>query len=194
MDAPTGEAAISALATEQRGVVAAAQLHAAGFSRDQIKRRLRVGRLRSIHRNVYLVGHAAAPESAAEMAATLACGDDSFISHRSGARLWKLSSFGRWQGPVEISVFGRNVGRKAGLRIYRIASIDQRDVRTIDGIRVTSPARTLLDLASVLPFNDVELAVADALARRLVTPRELEQLLDRSRGRRGVKAYRKSVV
>lgn len=103
------KASIAALATRQRGVVTAEQLYAAGLSRATVKRRLRAGSLRRVHRNVYLVGHAAAPEGATEMAATLACGDDSVISHRSAARLWKLSSLMAWDGPVEVTVPGRHV-------------------------------------------------------------------------------------
>lgn len=104
MDIIARETSIAALATRQRGVVTAEQLCMAGFDRSAIKRRLRTGYLRPIHRNVYLVGHAAAPEGAAEMAAMLARGDGSVISHRSAARLWKLPPFVEWRGPVEISV------------------------------------------------------------------------------------------
>lgn len=187
------EASIASLATRQRGIVTAEQLQAAGFSRSTIKRRLRAGNLRRIHRNVYLVGHAAAPEGAAEMAAMLACGEGSAISHRSAARLWKLASFIEWRGPVEISVAGRNVGHKPGLRIYRVGSLERTDVRRVGEVRTTSPARTLFDLASILPAQDLERALADACARGLARDRELEQLLERSRGRRGVKVLRRLI-
>lgn len=193
MDIVARETSIAALATRQRGVVTAEQLCRAGFNRSAIKRRLRTGYLRPIHRNVYLVGHAAAPEGAAEMAAMLACGDGSVISHRSAARLWKLHHFVEWRGPVEISVPGRNVGHKPGLCIYRVGSLERRDVRRVDDIRTTSPGRTLLDLALIVPAHDLERALADACARGLANHRELVRLLDRSRGRRGIKVVRRLI-
>lgn len=192
MDTVARETSVAALAERQRGVVTAEQLCMAGLSRSTIKRRLRTGRLRRIHRNVYLVG-AAAPEGAAEVAAIMAGGEGSAISHRSAGRLWKLLPFIEWRGPVEVSVAGRNVRQKPGLRIYRVGSLDRRDVRRVGDIPTTSPARTLLDLASILPAHAVEHALADACARGLVTHRDLGQLLGRSRGRRGIKVFRRLI-
>jgi very-short-patch-repair endonuclease len=182
--------AIAKLAARQRGVVSAKQLHAAGFDDAAIKRRRRAGHLHRLHRGVYLVGHAVAPERAAEVAALVACGPWSVVSHRSAARLWGLPSFRDWTTPVEVTVAGRDAGRKPGITIYRAQALDARDVRRIDGIPATVPARTLLDLAAVLPIDDLEVAIADARACGLLGDGDLVQVLDRSHGRRGTKALR----
>jgi predicted transcriptional regulator of viral defense system len=79
------EHVIAKTAGRQHGVATAGQLHAAGFDNAAIKRRCRAGRLHRLHRGVYLVGHAVAPEGAAEVAAVLACGPGTVISHRSAA-------------------------------------------------------------------------------------------------------------
>lgn len=187
------ETSIAALAAMQRGVVTAEQLRAAGWSPATIKRRLRAGSLNRVHRGVYLVGHSVAAEGAAEIAAILACGGGSVISHRSAARLWKLAEFVAWDGPVEVTVPGRNPGRKEGLRIHRVDSIDERDVRYLGGIPATAPARTLLDLAAVLHRGDIEPSFADARCRGLASDRDLADLLGRSGGRRGARALRRLV-
>ncbi|MGH7471917.1 MAG: DUF559 domain-containing protein, partial [Longimicrobiales bacterium] len=67
------------------------------------------------------------------------------------------------------------------------------EVSCVDGIPVTSPARTLLDVATLLPFHDLEVAYADACARRLVRVREMTALLERARGRAGVAPLRRLV-
>jgi very-short-patch-repair endonuclease len=182
--------AIAELAARQRGVVSVEQLHAAGFDRAAIKRRLRAGRLHRLHRGVYLVGHAIAAERALEFAALLACGPQSVVSHRSAARLLGLPSFRNWTAPVEVSVSGYDPGCKPGIKIYRPKRLDARDVRCVDGIRVTAPACTLLDLAVVLPIDDLEVAYADAHARRLLKPDDITAVLDRNRHRRGAGALR----
>lgn len=63
--------------------------------------------------------------------------------------------------------------------------------RTIKhGIPVTTPARTLLDVASELPLRDLEAAVARAEREGLVTREQLFALLKRNVGRRGARALR----
>ncbi|MGH2993241.1 MAG: endonuclease domain-containing protein [Solirubrobacterales bacterium] len=72
-------------------------------------------------------------------------------------------------------------------------ALDRCDVRAVDGIPVTSPARSLLDLASVLPTSELERALAEAQVRRIVTRRALVDQLERNRGRSGVRALRRAV-
>jgi very-short-patch-repair endonuclease len=184
------ENAIAKIAARQRGVVSVKQLHAVGFDNAAIKRRWRAGRLHRLHRGIYLVGHAVAPEGAAEVAALLACGSGSVVSHRSAARLWGLPAFLGWTKPVEVTVPGRDAGKKGGIAIYPVNSIDPRDVRRADGIPATTPARTLLDLSALLPIDTIEVAYADARARGLVNEADLADVLQRNPGRRGAKALR----
>jgi very-short-patch-repair endonuclease len=181
---------IANLAARQRGVVTVKQLHAAGFNDAAIKHRRRAGRLHRLRHGVHLVGHAVAPDGAAEVAALLACGRGSVVSHRSAARLWGLSSFRDGASLLRVTVVGGDPVRKPGIVIYRAQSLDARDVRRVDGMPATAPARTLLDLATVLPINGVEQAMADAQLRGLVRDGDLVELLNRSRRRRGARALR----
>jgi predicted transcriptional regulator of viral defense system len=75
------------LAARQHGVVSRAQLRGAGFTNRAIDRRLESGRLRRVHRGVYLVGHVVMPQRAREMSAVLAVGRNAVLSHRSAAWL-----------------------------------------------------------------------------------------------------------
>jgi very-short-patch-repair endonuclease len=63
-------------------------------------------------------------------------------------------------------------------------------VTKLDGIPITTPARTILDLAATASPRELERALADSLSRRLTTRSELEKLLARARGRRGTAALR----
>ncbi len=74
---------------------------------------------------------------------------------------------------------------RPGIRIHRMALRDD-EVTTFDMIPVTTPARTLYDLAGILPERDLERALAEALARRLTTRDQLETLATRYRRRAGV--------
>ena len=156
------ERAIADLAASQHGVVTRRQLVDGGLSRHAIDNRLRAGRLHPLHRGVYLLGHAVATRHAREMAAVLACGRGAVLSHRSAAYLWRLAPL---PGPSpehgDVTVAARDPGRKAGVRVHRARALVRRDVRTCDGVPVTTPARTLLDLA-----GEVSSARAGASVRR----------------------------
>jgi len=171
------ERAIAELGRRQRGVVTRTQLRDIGLSPDAIDYRLRSGRLHALHRGVYLLGYSAPPPGARELGAVLACGAGAVISHRSAGALWKLLP--RLPGGLEITVAGRDPGRKPGIRIHCVSSLDRRDVRKLHGIPITTPARTLLDLAATASSRELEQALAEAHARRLVHRTDLVSLLAR---------------
>jgi very-short-patch-repair endonuclease len=120
------------------------------------------------------------------MAAVLACGGAAVLSHRSAAVLWGLLR--AWYGPPEVTVTdGRSRGRP-DLRVYRTRWLDPRETRRREGVPVTAPARTLLDLATVISERDLARAVEEAQVLRLVTPRQLANVV--GRGRPGSAALR----
>jgi hypothetical protein len=86
------------------------------------------------------------------------------ISHRSAAALWGVPLVG--PAPVEVEVLATpaNGTRREGA-FRRWASPDHdTEVREVDGIRLTSVARTVVDLASCLPFREATVAVDWGLA------------------------------
>jgi hypothetical protein len=182
------ERAIAALAGRQRGLVTRDQLYELGLTRDAIDNRVKSARLHALHRGVYLVGHAVPVEDARELGAVLACGPGAVVSHRSAAGLWRLLP--EPTGDPDVTVPGRDCRRERGIRVHLVAALDRRDVRTVRGIPVTTPARTLLDLAAVVTTRELERAVADAQTRRLVRRSDLLALLARVGSRPGVPALR----
>jgi very-short-patch-repair endonuclease len=125
------------------------------------------------------------------MAAIFACGRDAAISHRSAARLWKLIE----ARPKDIEVTVRRAWRPArpGIRVYATRFLTNAEVRRIQRIPVTSPARTILDLAASTPTDELERIVAEAYAQRLVGKGELVGVLERNRGRTGAAPLRRLV-
>src|SRR5690242_14028407 len=81
---------IAAIATDQDGVISFAQLRRVGLSREQIKRRVRARRYIPLWPSVYAVGHAKVGRRGRRMAATLACGDTAFVSHRTAGGEWRV--------------------------------------------------------------------------------------------------------
>ena len=125
------------------------------------------------------------------MAAVLASGDSAVASHRSAAVVWGIRR--AWHGDVDVTVAGQSRD-KPGVRVHRVRHLDRRDVVRRDGVPVTSPARTLLDLATVLPARDLARALEEAEVQRLVTRRQLAALLDRSRRRAGAGPLRRALA
>jgi very-short-patch-repair endonuclease len=184
-----GDGVIGRIAARQRGIVARSQLLDAGLSRDAIGRRLRAGRLHSIHRGVYAVGHAVLVSGARELAAVLACGPGAVVSHASAARLFKLLPHPAQPGPVHVTVVERDCGHVKGITIHRVRSMGPDEVGTLAGIPITSPARTILDLAAT-DKQTLEQALAEAHAQRLEPRARLLPLLDRYPRRRGMRTLR----
>lgn len=171
------DATILEIARRHDGVVARAQLLAAGVTSRQIERRLSAGRLSRVHRGVYTTGPVTGPH-ARELAALLACGVDCHLSHRSAAGAWGLlkSQPGR---PVAI-VTRRDVRlRDPGIRIHRVARLGDDEVTVKGPLPLTTPARTLVDLAGCVGSGALERILARALRDCRVPPDEIRRLLDR---------------
>jgi predicted transcriptional regulator of viral defense system len=173
------DAVIARLAARQHGMVTRVQLLNAGLSSADIDYRLRIGRLVRVHNGVYAVGHIPPSPHARAMAAVLACGPGAVLSHRSAAALWGMGV--RWTTDIDVTTRAKRSRR--GIRVHRSRTLTGADVTRHYGIPVTTPARTLLDLAAVLDDTALTRAVNEArLARKGVTT-ELAALLARSPGR-----------
>lgn len=142
-----------------------------------------IDRLHEIHRGIYLVGHGIPPPFAREQAALLACHPKAILSHHTAANLWTLHPYPA-TAPVWVTVPpGRNPDR-ARIKARR-ATIPPRDTRQRHGLKLTSPPRTILDLAAHFPADDLERLVAEAHYRHLASEAELQDQLARNLGERG---------
>lgn len=174
---------LAAISGAQRGLARRDQLLALGFGRGWISHRLETGWLYRILASVFAVGHSELQPGAMEMAALLSVGDNCVLSDQSAGELWGIPS--PPSDRVSLTLIGRRVQDRAGVAIHRVAMLDMRDVRLCQGLPVTAPARTLLDLAGVSPLHDVERALAEARVRKLVTDRAIAQAISRAHGRKG---------
>jgi len=184
-----GQRVLAWLAGRQLSVVTFDQLRVAGLGRHAIARRLADGSLHRRHRGVYVVGSPIPLPGATQLAALFACGAGSLVSHRSAAALWGLAHDG---DEVQVTVVGRHRRSRAGIDVTQVGSLDQRDRRSRNGILVTAPARTLIDLAGVVDDDaDLERAVSEARALRLIRDGEIEAALERARNRAGATRMRR---
>jgi very-short-patch-repair endonuclease len=173
-----------ALAVRQHGLVSRAQLTALGLSDDAIGRRVRARRLHRIHRGVYAVGHPRLTLHGRLLAAVVSYGETAVLSHRSAAVLWALLP-GR--GPrIDVTVpSGGGRGRRKAIIVHRSA-LPASEITVREGIPVTTPVRTLVDLADLLPRRALERAVDEAAYLRL----DIDGLQPR-KGRRGAGLLRR---
>lgn len=175
---------IARIAATQRTLVTAGQLYASGVGKRAIEFRLITERLRVVFRGVYTVAPGELPPLALELAALLVCGEHSFVSHHSAASVWGLRTTPPPQ--VEVSVVGRFCDSRKGIRVHRIQQIHRAELRRHEGVWVSSPARAVLEVAATATLDELADVVNQGQALRRFTPRELEAVLRRNRGRRGV--------
>jgi very-short-patch-repair endonuclease len=139
---------------------------------------------------VYAVGQNPLSTRGRYLAAVMACGPGARLSHRAAADLWGLRPA---SCPAEATV--PEVCRAVeGVRVHRTRVLDPQDFTVLDGIPVTSVARTLLDLASVLRPPDLELAIDRAERSGLFDLDAVVDVLDRARGKKGAFVLRRVIA
>jgi very-short-patch-repair endonuclease len=156
---------LAELAARQHGVVSRAQLAALGLSDPAISKRVQAGRLHRLHRGVYAVGHTRLTREGRFMAAVLACAPGAVLSHGSAALHWGLP----WRETQRIDVTVPTPGGRGRRRLVIVhrARLEPGERTTKDGIPVTSPSRTLVDLADYGRSRPVERALDEAAYLRL---------------------------
>jgi very-short-patch-repair endonuclease len=166
------DAAIAALAVRQHGNITRRQLEDLGLSDRAITYRVKAGRLHRVFTGVYSVGKPPVTPLERASAAVLACGPGAALSHGSALSLWGLDN--HWHTPFEVVVPGDR--RPKGIKVHRCTTLARRDITTQLGIRVTTPARALLDTAPRLPDTRLTRAVNDALHSRYMHQSDLAEI------------------
>jgi very-short-patch-repair endonuclease len=163
---------VARLATRAHGVVTRSELLRGGLTPEQIRQRTIRGTLIVVHRGVYRVGHRAPSVEAHYLAAVLACGERAVLSGPAAAYLWGLV-----KGPTPApEVTAATERRVRGVKTRR-ARRAKRETTTWRGIPVTTPARTLVDLAAVVNAADLARACHEAGVRHRTTPKQVEAVL-----------------
>ncbi|MET0603800.1 MAG: DUF559 domain-containing protein [Baekduia sp.] len=153
---------MSALATVQHGVVARGQLRDLGLSNKNVDYRIAAGRLFRISSGVFAVGHTCLTREGRWMAAVLACGKRAVLSHHDAAAHWGLT-------PTRGTLIHVTTPQRSGrvpdprrVKLHRVGTLTADETTLRDALPVTTPARTLLDIASILRPRALEDAIAQA--------------------------------
>lgn len=197
-----GAAGAWGLARVQHGVVTRRQLLALGLTGRGIKHRIARGRLHPVMRGVYAVGRPALTANGRRMAAVLACGGDAnlegvvriqadqrpaspvVLSHDSAAALFAI---GREPARrIEISTMLPTDRAVPGIRLHRRPSLRRDSVGHYEGIPITSPVQTLIDLATRHDQAVMERSINEADGLGLVRTDDLRKALGDHPGERGV--------
>lgn len=187
--------AIRTLAAAQHGLISRQQLRAVSAVRDDLRHRLRKGMLQRLSPCVFRIGGAPDTPAQRALAAVLDVGDQAVLSHTSAAAWWQLPGY---------TLEPRHATRLRGGRIRpsHLSTVHQPllltsdQVATLHAVPVTTPARTIFDLAAREHPKRVERALDFALSHRLTNHAELHHLLGvlACRGRSGITTMRQLLV
>ena len=169
------EADIRATLSEQLGLITATQAGDAGMSHAARSRRVASGAWERPLPRVYRDVMAARTPEQAALGALLWAGSESVISFLASGVLWRLDGVRARKPEVWVP---RGHAPKSDLVVVHRGEVDINDIRMLGPIRLTSPARTLIDLAGVLDDEDLTAVVEDAIHRGLTTPSAIERRLD----------------
>ncbi|MGB0119541.1 MAG: DUF559 domain-containing protein [Solirubrobacterales bacterium] len=195
-------AEIVRLATCQHGVVARRQALEAGISRGLLTGRVASGWLVPIFSGVYSPGTGQLATEGRWMAAVLVAGNGAVLSHFSAAALHGFIE--RRTVAIEVIRTGGGITKAGSLSsigadrfevtVHRTRTLPDWDCTEVDGIPVTSVARTFLDLAARISLGRLKTALTEAEKLRLLNLPELEEIISRGRGWTGVKKLRRALA
>lgn len=173
-------------------------LHEAGFTDAELRRAVRLGSLDVVRPGAYFAGPQ--PQRAEDRHAVLVrathdrLAADAVVSHVSAAVLHGLPLWNVPLDRVHITRPRDYGGRRRRRRHVRVAPIAEHEIRTLNGLVLTSPARTVVDVARTVGFEEAVVVVDAALRLRLVDPLDLAQALESASGRPGIAAARRVVA
>jgi very-short-patch-repair endonuclease len=182
------DALVAERAAGEWGVLSIAELRDCGLSDWAVQRRVERGWLHRMHMGVYAVGHMALPREGYFLGAVKACGPGAALSHFSAAELQEFLDPENRLPHVVIPAPGTRA--HPGIRVHRTACLDPADLTRVAGIPVTTPARTIADLAPLLSDRGLRRLVRRAQGERRVGVQQLMDTLERLGPRRGSRRLR----
>jgi hypothetical protein len=165
---------VARLAARQYGLLTLEQLERLGMTRGMRRQRVEDGRLRLVRRFVYGIVGAPPSWSQIVLAAVLAAGPDAAASDVTAATIWGFKHCDRGG---RIHVTAPHQLRLDGVKGH-LRALERGQRLTRSGIPVTSPERTIFDLAATLSTAKLGECVDDALRRDLIRLARLRQLVE----------------
>jgi very-short-patch-repair endonuclease len=184
--------AVAERAEGEHGVLDVDELRECGLTSQTISIRARNGRLHCLYRGVYAVGHAGVSVKGRFLAAVKACGEGAVLSHRSAAVLWGFMD--EDECLPEVTVPARSHRYPRGIRLHRPVELRDDEWLILERIRVTTPVRTIIDLAGDLNAHLLRDVLRRAIGTRRVRFQQLIRALSRVGGRPGVRKLRRVIA
>ncbi len=171
------------------GVFRSSDLYSMGVDKDQIRSLCAGGVLRHETRGVYRLAGVPWSWQADLLAFCWAQYPNGFASHQSAARLWGVSGFKGRMVHVIVPMHSRRKRHQAGFKLHESRKLPLSDRTVLDRIPVTSPARTVVDVAVYGSQADVDHAMESMQRMGHCTIDDLESTIARlaGAGRRGNK-------
>jgi very-short-patch-repair endonuclease len=187
---PDRDRRAASIGARQRHLITFDQLVSCGFTAAAVDSRYRRGRLHRLFTGVYSLAPPPFDRGQTWLAAVLACGDGALLCGIPAAVLLRMAS----DGPTipHVCVPGDRRSRD-GIVVHRRA-VAPADRLAREGIPCTSAARTLIDVAAVVPVSDLERMLVTADSLRILNRRRLVELIEERRGARGIRALRSLVA
>lgn len=189
--APFGWRAISEIAAGHHGIVTREQLAEAGASRRQVAAWVQAGRLGPVGRGAYIVGGAPVTFEARVLGRIAVHGAETWAGRRTAAALWGVQGFPE-DHRIELLRPADGSNERRGAVVHRSSLIPPEHVTVHRGVPLTTPSRTIMDLAATIGPLRLRNAVADAVRKGLCTDASLHVVLARmaGRGRPGTRRLR----
>jgi Transcriptional regulator, AbiEi antitoxin/Protein of unknown function (DUF559) len=184
------------------GIVTTAELLAAGRSKNQINTLVKHGVLTKLGRGVYanarltptydrLVGGQVLLRAVASLAVV---GNDATVSHESAAQLYNIDLLRRPDKAVTLTCRPEHGWRGPSTVRVHTADLPAGHVNTNPGFRLTTPARTVIDLARILDLKAGVVTADSALHKKLTTKDELREVIAACPHHRGITRAREVVA
>lgn len=185
---------ISCLAARQHGTVTRQQLAELAYSDSQVRALLSSGVLVRVAPGVYLIA-GSVPNWRRDLRVALhRAGPGAVVSHRSAAALWELDRFR--PGHLDLVAPWARARTGTDVTIHRSTDLPARDITAVDGLPITTPTRTLLDMGRFVPAARLGSMMDDAVRRNLTSFEALHsRLAELSRpGRKGLSPARSALA
>jgi hypothetical protein len=181
---------LATVAATQHSAFTAAQALSCGLSRSALDARVMRGLVVREHPSVFAIGGVPRTWRRDVMAAVLSVGDPAAASHRTAAELWGMTS--RRGDSIEVVTGRWERVHRPPFAVHESGDLVASDIVLVDGIPVTSAARTVVDLGANTPKWLVATCLDTALRKRLLTVGQVYRFIGRvaRRGRRGVGVIR----
>ena len=185
---------LAAVAAVQHQLVTSADVRDAGGTPAHCRTRVEAGRWSRVDRGVFLIASAPFGWEARMHAAVLAAGEGAAVSHLAGARLFQWSGFST--ALPELTIPRGRRYRRQGVRTHESTDLERCSITTRDGIPVTDPARTLLDVGRYVGVARLSRVVEGARRQGDVTWSSVIACLaaHARRGRPGIRRLRAVIL